>query len=110
MLDNLRTAILFLIIGLFELGGCYMIWLWLREQREVWYAVVGAILLILYGIIPTLQPTHFGRVYIVYGGVFIILALLWGWGIDGVRPDRYDLIGVAIVLLGTLVMMYAPRG
>lgn len=60
MLDNLRTAILFLIIGLFELGGCYMIWLWIREQREVWYAVVGAILLILYGIIPTLQPTHLG--------------------------------------------------
>ena len=110
MLENLRSAFFFLAAGLCEIIGGYMIWLWLREQRDVWYGVVGAILLILYGIIPTLQSAHFGRVYVVYGGVFIALALFWGWGVDGVRPDRYDMIGVAIVLLGTLVMMYAPRG
>ena len=66
-------------------------------------------LLVLYGVIPTLQPAPFGRVYAVYGGVFIVLALLWGWSIDGIRPDRYDLIGAGIALFGVLIMMYWPR-
>ena len=59
--------------------------------------------------IPTLQPASFGRVYAVYGGFFIVLSLLWGWNVDGVRPDRFDAVGAAIALAGVLVMMYWPR-
>jgi len=64
--------------------------------------------LILYGIIPTLQPAHFGRVYAAYGGIFIVLALLWGWLMDGVTPDPFDLLGAGMALLGVGVMMYWP--
>lgn len=66
-------------------------------------------MLILYGIIPTLQPAHFVRVYAAYGGMFIVLSLLWGWGIDGVRLDRYDTMGVMLCLAGMIVIIYAPR-
>lgn len=74
---------------------------------DVW--AHGGGLLIGYGLIPTLQPAHFGRVYAAYGGMFIVLSLLWGWGIDGVRPDRYDAMGAIICLGGMIVIMYAPR-
>jgi small multidrug resistance family-3 protein len=69
-------------------------------------AVLGAAVLVLYGIIPTLQPAHFGRVYAAYGGIFIVLSILWGWKIDGVSSDTYDVIGGFIALLGVFVMMY----
>jgi small multidrug resistance family-3 protein len=97
----------FLAAGLCEIGGGYLVWLWLREGKSVWLAVLGA--LVLYGIIPTLQPAHFGRVYAAYGGVFIVLSLLWGWKIDGVSPDTYDVIGGLIALLGVCVIMYWSR-
>jgi len=105
----LLSIFLFILAGLFEIGGGYLIWIWLREGKGVEYAVLGAILLVLYGIIPTLQTTNFGRVYAAYGGVFIVLALLWGWQIDGVIPDRFDIIGGAIALIGVSVIMYWPR-
>ena len=62
------------------------------------------------GLIPTYQAAHFGRVYAAYGGVFVVLSLLWGWGVDRVAPDRYDLAGAALCLLGVAVIMYMPRG
>ncbi|MGD0081272.1 MAG: YnfA family protein [Methanoregula sp.] len=105
----LLSIFLFILAGLFEIGGGYLIWIWLREGKGVEYAVLGAILLVLYGVIPTLQTTNFGRVYAAYGGVFIVLALLWGWQIDGVLPDRFDIIGGAIALIGVSVIMYWPR-
>jgi small multidrug resistance family-3 protein len=100
---------LFVLAGLCEIGGGYLIWLWLREGKPMAYALVGAVILIAYGIIPTFQPAHFGRVYAAYGGMFIVLSLLWGWSIDGTRPDRFDAVGATICLVGMVVMMYAPR-
>ena len=100
---------LFVLAGLCEIGGGYLIWLVVREQRYWIYGLVGAVLLIGYGMIPTLQPAHFGRVYAAYGGMFIVLSLLWGWGMDGVRPDRYDVIGAVLCLAGMVIIMYAPR-
>ena len=100
----------FLLAGLCEIGGGYLVWLWLREAKSLWYAMAGAGLLILYGVIPTFQPASFGRVYAAYGGVFIVLALIWGWQVDRVVPDRYDLIGAGIALGGVGVIMYWPRG
>jgi small multidrug resistance family-3 protein len=99
----------FLAAGLCEIGGGYLVWLWLRAGKSGWLAVLGAVVLVLYGIIPTLQPAHFGRVYAAYGGIFIGLSLLWGWQIDGVSPDSYDVIGGLIALIGVCVIMYWPR-
>ncbi len=100
---------LFILAGLCEIGGGYLVWQWLREGKSIGYAAAGAVILMLYGVIPTFQPAHFGRVYAAYGGIFIVLALLWGWGIDGTRPDRFDVIGMLICLLGMAVIMYWPR-
>ena len=101
---------LFILAGLCELGGGYLVWLALREGKSIWLAVVGVVILGLYGAIPTLQPTHFGRAYAAYGGVFVALSILWGWLVDRISPDRFDLLDCCIVLLGVSVMMYAPRG
>ena len=84
-------------------------WLWLREGKSLWYAVGGAIVLALYGVIPTFQPAHFGRVYAAYGGVFVIMSILWGWKVDKIMPDRFDLIGAAVCLAGVSIIMYWPR-
>lgn len=108
-MELLRSLAFFLAAGLCEIGGGYLIWIWLRDGRSPWFAVCGAVLLVLYGIIPTLQPAHFSRVYAAYGGVFVLLSLLWGWRVDGIVPDRFDLIGATLMLLGVAVMMYWPR-
>jgi len=100
---------LFIVAGLCEIGGGYLVWLWLREGNPIGYALAGALILVLYGIIPTSQPAHFGRVYAAYGGMFIVLSLLWGWGFDGTRPDRLDAVGAMICLVGMGVIMYGPR-
>lgn len=105
-----RSLFYFTLAGLCEIGGGYLVWLWLREGKSAWLALLGAIVLVLYGIIPTLQPAHFGRVYAAYGGIFIVLAILWGWQVDKIVPDKFDLIGGFISLLGVFVIMYWPRG
>lgn len=106
----LNSLFLFFLAGLCEIGGGYLVWLWLREGKSLWFALIGGIVLILYGIIPTFQPAHFGRVYAAYGGIFVVLSILWGWQIDKISPDKFDLIGGAICLIGVFVIMYWPRG
>lgn len=105
----IQSISLFILAGLCEIAGGYLIWLWLRVGRGIEFAVLGAILLILYGIIPTLQTANFGRVYAAYGGVFIMLALLWGWQIDKVVPDKFDILGAAVTMIGVFIIMYWPR-
>lgn len=104
-----KSVIFFVIAGLCEIAGGYLVWLWLREGKSIWYAALGAVLLVLYGVVPTLQPANFGRVYAAYGGVFIVLSLLWGWGVDKTAPDRFDLIGGTVALIGVFIIMYWPR-
>lgn len=105
----LRSLFLFVVTGLFELCGGYLFWLWLREGKSAWLGVIGVVALTVYAILPTLQPANFGRVYAAYGGIFIVLSILWGWQVDRITPDKYDLLGGWIALLGVLVIMYAPR-
>ncbi|MCL6508800.1 MAG: YnfA family protein [Bryobacteraceae bacterium] len=104
-----RSVALFLLAGLCEIGGGWLVWQWLRESRSSVWGVCGAVVLILYGIIPTFQPAHFGRVYAAYGGFFLVLSLLWGWGLDGDVPDRFDPLGALLSLCGVAVIMYWPR-
>jgi small multidrug resistance family-3 protein len=108
-MDYLKSTFLFVVAGLCEIGGGYLIWLWLREGKGWELAVIGAVVLVLYGIIPTLQPSNFGRVYAAYGGIFIIMALIWGWQIDKIVPDRFEIIGAVIALIGVFIIMYWPR-
>ncbi|MEC0295745.1 YnfA family protein [Bacillus subtilis] len=107
----LVTILLFLAAGLAEIGGGYLVWLWLREAKPAGYGIARALILIVYGILPTFQSfPSFGRVYAAYGGVFIVLAVLWGWLVDRKTPDLYDWIGAFICLIGVCVILFAPRG
>ena len=108
-LVTIKSVSYFVLAGLCEIGGGYLVWLWLREGRPILFALVGSILLIIYAIIPTFQPAHFGRIYAAYGGVFIVLSILWGWKVDQFVPDRFDLIGGAVALIGVSIIMYWPR-
>jgi small multidrug resistance family-3 protein len=79
----IKAIVLFILAGLAEIGGGYLIWLWLREGKPIYCGIFGGITLALYGVIATFQSfPSFGRVYAAYGGVFIVLSILWGWGIE----------------------------
>jgi len=106
----LKSLGLFVLAGLLEIGGGYLVWQWLREHRSGFLALLGAGVLFLYGVVPTLQPAHFGRVYAAYGGIFVALSLLWGWLLDGQRPDRFDLLGGTVAIAGVAIIMWWPRG
>ena len=88
-MEIIKSIALFILAGLCEIGGGYLIWLWLRKDQSIWFAVFGALLLFVYGMVPTLQPANFGRVYAAYSGIFIVLSILWGWQIDRVAPDKF---------------------
>jgi small multidrug resistance family-3 protein len=103
-----RSVGLFVAAGLAEIGGGYLVWRWLREGAPWWAGLIGAAVLVGYGVIPTLQHSNFGRVYAAYGGVFVIMSLLWGWGLDRHPPDRFDWIGAGIVAVGVGVIFFAP--
>lgn len=109
-MEIVRALGLFVLAGLCEIGGGYLVWQWLRLGREAWLGLVGAGILVLYGVIPTFQSEpNFGRVYAAYGGIFVMLALAWGMALDRWLPDRWDLLGAAIIFLGVAVMLWGPR-
>jgi small multidrug resistance family-3 protein len=104
------VGVFFILAGLFEIGGGYLMWLWLRERWAWWVGALGALVLVGYGAVPTLQPANFGRVYAAYGGVFVAMSMLWGWWIDSQCPDRWDVVGAALCVAGVAAIMYSPRG
>jgi small multidrug resistance family-3 protein len=106
-----RSIALFVAAAVAEIGGAYLMWQAIKDGRGVLFALAGAAALAGYGAVAALQPdAHFGRVLAAYGGVFIAGSLLWGVVFDGFRPDRYDLAGAVVCLIGTGLIMYAPRG
>jgi small multidrug resistance family-3 protein len=109
VIDTAFSLALFFLAALFEIGGGYLVWLWLRENKGALFGLLGALTLAVYGIIPTFQPAHFGRVYAAYGGIFIISSLIWGALVDKKKPDKYEIIGALIALAGVLIMFYIPR-
>jgi small multidrug resistance family-3 protein len=108
-MEVLRSFLIFILAGLCEIGGGYMIWLWLKEGKPLWYGLLGGLILALYGVVATLQSSNFARVYATYGGIFIVMSLLWAYKIDNYIPDKYDMIGAVIALTGVCIIYYAPR-
>lgn len=107
----LRSLLLFAAAALAEIGGAWLVWQGVREHRGLLWVGAGVIALGLYGFAATLQPDpHFGRILAAYGGVFVAGSLAWGVVVDRFRPDRWDLTGAVICLVGVAVIMYAPRG
>lgn len=105
----IKSILIFLLAGLCEIGGGYLVWLWLKEGKPFWYGLAGGLILILYGVVATLQPANFARTYATYGGFFIVMSLLWAYKFDNFSPDKYDIIGASIALFGVLIIFYAPR-
>lgn len=105
----LKSLIVFVTAALFEIGGGYLVWLWLKEDKPWWLGLLGGIVLALYGVVISYQTTSFGRAYAAYGSIFIVLALLWAWKVDNFRPDKYDIIGATIALIGACIIIYMPR-
>ncbi|UGT57221.1 YnfA family protein [Nocardia asteroides] len=106
----MRSAVLFLLAAVAEIGGAWLIWQGVREHRGLAWIGAGVVALGVYGFVATLQPdAHFGRILAAYGGVFVAGSLLWGMALDGFRPDRWDVLGAAVCLVGVGIIMYAPR-
>jgi len=100
---------LFFVAAFFEIGGGYLVWLWLKERKSWVLGLFGGIILFLYGIIQTFQPAHFGRVYAAYGGIFITSSIIWGAIIDKKKPDKNEIVGAAVTLVGAMIIFFAPR-
>ncbi len=110
MTDLARSLALFGLAALAEIGGAWLVWQGLRENRGWLWVGAGVLALGAYGFVATLQPdAHFGRILAAYGGVFVAGSLAWGMVMVGFRPDRYDIIGSLVCLVGVAVIMYAPR-
>jgi small multidrug resistance family-3 protein len=105
-----RTVGLFVLAALAEIGGAWLVWQGVREDRGLAFVGAGIVALAAYGFVATFQPDpNFGRILAAYGGVFVVGSLVWGVVADGFQPDRYDVVGASICLLGVGVIMFAPR-
>lgn len=101
-----RSAVLFVVAAIAEIGGCWLIWQAVRESRPWWLAVGGVLALAAYGFVAAAQPdAQFGRVLAAYGGVFVVGSLLWGVVFDGFRPTRFDLVGAAVCIVGVGIII-----
>ncbi|HEV8080528.1 MAG TPA: YnfA family protein [Chitinophagaceae bacterium] len=105
----IKSLSIFLLTGLCEIGGGYLVWLWLKEGKPFWYGLLGSLILVLYGVVATLQASNFARVYATYGGVFIVMSLLWAYTFDNYLPDKFDIIGTLVALLGVSIIYYPKR-
>ena len=107
----LRSIALFLLAAFAEIGGAWLVWQGVREHKGLLWIGAGVVALGAYGFVATLQPdANFGRILAAYGGVFVAGSLAWGMVVDKFRPDRYDLAGAVVCLVGVGIIMYAPRG
>lgn len=109
LLPEIKIIGLFVITALAEIIGCYLPYLWLREGKSVWLLIPAALSLVAFAWLLSLHPTAAGRVYAAYGGVYILMAILWLWAVDGIRPTVWDIVGSVIALVGMAIIMFAPR-
>ena len=108
-LNVITSFILFFVAAMAEIGGGYLVWKWIRERKGIMFGLFGGSILFIYGVIPTLQPASFGRVYAAYGGVFIVSAIIWGIFVDKKKPDKYEVIGSLTAIVGAIIIFYVPR-
>ncbi|VVE30499.1 membrane protein [Pandoraea aquatica] len=106
---NMKTFLLYVVTAVAEIVGCYLPWLWLKQDRSAWLLVPGAAALALFAWLLTLHPSAAGRVYAAYGGVYISVAIVWLWLVDGVRPTSWDVAGVVVALAGMSLIAFQPR-
>ena len=106
---ELKTTGLFITTAIAEIVGCYLPYLWLKKGAPIWVLLPAAASLALFVWLLTLHPSAAGRVYAAYGGVYVAVAIVWLWVIDGVRPTPWDWLGVAVTLLGMAIIMFGPR-
>jgi small multidrug resistance family-3 protein len=105
-----RSLALFAVAAVAEIGGAYLVWQGIRGERGWPWVALGGLGLTLYGVVATFQPdANFGRIFAAYGGIFIVGSILWGMAFEGFRPDRWDVVGGAVCLVGMAIIMYAPR-
>jgi small multidrug resistance family-3 protein len=104
-----KTVLLFLITAVAEIVGCYLPYLWLRENKSAWLLLPAIISLALFAWLLSLHPTAAGRVYAAYGGVYIFVAVMWLWLVDGIKPSVWDIAGSVVALTGMAIIMFAPR-
>lgn len=104
------TFAIYVAAALAEIGGCFAFWAWLRLGKSIWWLAPGVVSLVLFAYLLTLVPSDAaGRAYAAYGGVYIIASLVWLWSMEGVRPDRWDIAGAALCLIGAAVILFGPR-
>ncbi len=108
-MTELKTLALFALTALAEIIGCYLPYLWLREGKSAWLLVPSILSLMAFVWLLTLHPAAAGRVYAAYGGVYVSMAILWLWAVDGIRPTSWDMIGAGVALLGMAIIMFAPK-
>lgn len=109
-MPELKTLFLFIVTAVAEIVGCYLPYLWLREGRSIWLLVPAALCLALFAWLLSLHPAAAGRVYAAYGGVYIGVAVVWLWLVDGIRPTSWDVVGSLVAVAGMAIIMFAPRG
>lgn len=105
----LMTSGLFVLTALAEIVGCYLPYLWLQKGRSPWLAIPGALSLAMFAWLLTLHPAASGRIYAAYGGVYVTVAVVWLWAVDGIRPTAFDLIGAGLCLAGMATIALAPK-
>lgn len=106
----LSTTSMYILAAIFEIGGCFAFWAWLRLNRSSWWTVVGIPCLVLFALrLTRIDSAYAGRAYAAYGGIYIVVSLLWLLAVEGTRPDRWDLMGAAVCLLGSAIILWGPR-
>ncbi len=107
----MRSLVWYLIAASCEIGGCFAFWAWLRMQKSPLWTIPGVVALIAFALALTrINSAHAGRAYAAHGGIYILSSLLWLWGVENTRPDRWDVLGAAICLIGAATILFGPRG
>jgi len=106
---EIKTILLFLVTAVAEIVGCYLPYLWLTQGKSAWLLIPAGLSLALFAWLLSLHPTAAGRVYAAYGGVYIFVAILWLWAVDGIKPTTWDMVGSTVALVGMSIIMFAPK-
>jgi len=106
---ELKTIALFAITAIAEIMGCYLPYLWLKHDKSILLLIPAAVCLAVFAWLLTLHPAAAGRVYAAYGGVYIFVAIFWLWGVDGIKPTLWDIVGASVALVGMAIIIFAPK-